>query len=272
MNLAELAPPAALGPNSISSDEAKDLRWFFRWAASAFGFRAQAIEVQGAPAGKRLLPLWDEDDEHATKTVPGELATLERLPKARPAKSKQQRVSSEPERITDQNLAAVRRERRIRQGLALLSTYDYQALRLAYEGKRHSKEIHDALGDFADLAMHMPRAREAYDKYVHKFKPKKLGQQPYSLETWLVILAKHGDPLLPPLRDDVETAVGAALEAYAAQVEPPSAEELPPAPRPRPRKERGPNVEHGVPFLAHVPEDDDSEFPWPRAKGEDHGA
>lgn len=238
----EPAPSRSL----ISSDEAKDLRWFFRWAASAFGFRAQVIEVASPPSGKRPAPLWDEVTDIRTRLP--EVEVPEQGNPIAPTKSRQVRVAS-PDRITDRNLEAVRRERRIRRAVETLEPVDFQVLRLAYEGKRHSLEIHQELGDFADLAMHMPRARTAYAKYVAKFKPQKLGQQPFSLETWLVILSKHGDPLLAPLRDDVEEVVSRALGIYANVVAPPSREELPPAPPPKPRKRPAPRAEQGIPFL-----------------------
>jgi hypothetical protein len=196
----------------LSSSEAKELIWFFRWAASEMGFRAANMEG-GTGGGDATAKTW-----------------------------KSQRA-----------MDAVPRERRVRAGLAQLGQQQQETLRIAYEGKRHSPEIHEALGDFADLAMKMPAAREAHAQYVAKWKPRKLGEkQPYSLETWLVISAKHGSEVLPVIRTQVEEHVRRALDAFSAVFEPEPHEPAPP----KERAPRGPNKEHGTPFIAREPTGD----------------
>ena len=151
---------------------------------------------------------------------------------------------------TQGQLDAVRRERGIREALAKLDTDTVEVLRMWAESKRHDKEIHERLGEYAELCMRSSRCARAYGAYleaeaVKASKGKRAAA--FSYETWLAIACKHGDDVVAQLREDAETVVSTALTAYQT-----AAGGLVPQPK-APRAPRGPNKENGVPFM---PDDD----------------
>lgn len=192
----------------LNSPAADDVRWFFRCAAAAIGHRASPCapyaetETHGQRKGPECVYV------HATKRSASEATTSK----------------------SDDVLAAVARERRIRTALEQVSTPTYRTLQLAYESRQHTPEIRRVLGDFADLAMRLPRCQAAYARYVEG------AEKPLEIEVWLTKRCRDvgkGDGALRSVREDAERAIGDALAAYQTRRIPPGDDEKEEPQKPR---------------------------------------
>jgi len=196
--LPELAVQQILG-----SKAAADIQWFFQDAEASLGIHASNAEGGGGGSAS------DSSDRKNLKFS-----------------------------FDLRHRGAVRRERRVRWRLARLTSETYRILQIAYESKRYSNRVKDALGVFVDLAIKRPRLDAAYRRYCERFTPETAGAMPLHVRDWLEVVSdpnKQRDDTLKLARADADRTVAEAVRVYQAVPAPPEEAKLtrPPPPKPR---------------------------------------
>jgi hypothetical protein len=156
-------------------------------------------------------------------------------------------TTSKPDHVVD----AVAKERRIRTALARVEPSVRALLERAYTARQYTPEIRRVLGEFADVAMRLPRCVNAYERYLsawhRKRPPERLDselwpevhtpplaartarrsgldvkepdpEQPMELEDWLtrVCREKGKERSLLAMKEEAERAICDALAEYQA--------------------------------------------------------
>ena len=284
-------PTKVTGPDNswrTSSPAADDVRWHFLCAAGELGVHASRCEVAAETIKTPVRP-------EPTEKICRKCWRVVRVSALECPECKSKRfslVQPRPEGVMfvkhthagaskrttekdDRIIAAVPKERRIREGMEQLSTVTHRTLELAYGGRALSKDIRIVFGSFGDLALRMPRCNSAYQLYWEEWQrkhptPKRTFQpplaarfarrtgyeltepdtkQPLDIEAWLDLECKEKgrtDPTLSALVEDTNRAVGNALAAYESVRVPPSKAEK----EFRERPARRVKTKHSVPFLS----------------------
>lgn len=240
----------------------KDCDFYFRWAESGVGFKAQAMEPPAETIGRKLIPLWDSVEAMrglaaGNPKITATLAEIDRTTggaAARPNKGRQLMVRTQPDKTTDAHLDAARRYRRVHAGMVALRTatpIHFAVLHHVFLPDRTAPEIELEFGQFAALVIRLDRIRASFEIAMKREK------EPVTLETWFLRQIERKNGVVNLAREDAEGMAVAAVRAYeSAAAKPPElvrAEREAAEAAEEPLKRR-PKRDEGIPFTIPEPE------------------
>jgi hypothetical protein len=221
-------------PWRLNSAAANDLKWYYREAAAACGFRAARLEMSAPtifiieprkridPSKKvcrRCMTICDNEVDRCPKCKRRRFLVVYQpagqtihVHSSAPAPNKS--VTERPDNI----YAAVAKIRRIEEGLSKLPHEALNIFERVYNGRQHTPEIRRELGDYADFIMRLPRCQRAYSKYVEEWRASKdpLKGSLKDIVTWLTFKCiKSRDDSLKKMREDGESIIAGWIARYA---------------------------------------------------------
>jgi hypothetical protein len=116
------------------------------------------------------------------------------------------------QRMTDAHMRATARHRAIRKRLDSLSSEHASTLWHVYGGTNAPPQTVAHLGQLANLAAHMPAAREAYEADQAKAKGGKAPK--LNIKAWLALSCSSQHPALASIIEQTIQAFMAAIEAW----------------------------------------------------------
>ena len=229
--------PRGAGMASLySSWGGDDCVFYFRWAEAEMGFRSPGIQAQAEYIGKRPKAFWDDVEWLRSRAAvsPVAAALLARLrtmmggAAARPTHARQGRkVITQPDKTTDEQLAAARRYRRVAAGMARLRAEqpgEYLVLGTVFLPRRSLKKVERELKQYVQLALSRAVLIDAHRAATAK------ESAPQPLEEWLERrIDRHDakraevghDELIARAIADAEQTALAAIRAFESVTEPP---------------------------------------------------